>query len=170
VTWRLVAAAWSQDCVAKLFGSCDSAHLAGWDGTSVVIASLLLDASRGEWHLDPRFKVRPGLGRCMTDDGNCLFEGPLHYDDVRALQIGAGGRTLMVLLGGGFLDGWDLAMGSFLGRWRLSSEHSGMCHNGEDLLFVRQGPEGPVLEVAPLPHALVERTRGGQRRPGFLEV
>ena len=38
------------------------------------------------------------------------------YEDVVAMQLGPGGKTLTVMLAHGVLDGWDLTSGDFLGH------------------------------------------------------
>ncbi|CAE8604096.1 unnamed protein product [Polarella glacialis] len=96
------------------------------------------------WSFEPHLAVRPGLGRCpaaesppvggswvgawgwaalqgQTQTGcETAIAGLQKYEDVRALHLGSEGRLLLVLLGSGLLDGWDLTSGTLLGRWRLT--------------------------------------------------
>merc|ERR1712083_1241716 len=92
----------------------------------------------------------------MGANRSCWHDGPPDYSDIQALHLGPHGRTLTILVGRQYLDGWDLHHGLFLGRWRLEhDDHLAMCHNGADLLLARQGNEGPILESTTLPSSLV---------------
>jgi len=160
-SWRTVATAW-EPCAARANSSCDKAWLAGWDGTSVAVATAHLDAPSGAWRVRPQFRVHPGLGRHSgTSHANRSLAA---YTDVRALHLSPGGRTLAVLLGSRELDLWDLSAGSRLGRWALSHDYAALCRDGAELLLARQDDDGPVLELMRLPWASVPRAREDAER------
>lgn len=129
-SWRLIAAAMlpceSAPCPLKV---------AAWDGTEIIMASARNGLSPDHWQVQPHFALR-------NPSGN-------GYIDVKALQFGTGGRSLLVLSGQGMLDGWDLVKGQLLGRWKLDRPAHAMCQSGSELLFVRHSLEGPILEASP---------------------
>mmetsp|Transcript_32890 Transcript_32890/g.52323 ORF Transcript_32890/g.52323 Transcript_32890/m.52323 type:complete len:223 (+) Transcript_32890:2-670(+) len=133
-------------------GTCDAIRIAGWDGSKVIVADFQKKSLEDKWKSHRSFFVRPGLGKCRAPPRDCPSRST-QYTNVRALQLGTGGRTLMVLLEDGFLDGWDLSEGVLRGRWRHNS-HVAMCHDGDQLFLARQSSEGPVIDVAPLPSLL----------------
>jgi len=146
--WRVVSAVWEQ-CASH---QCDVAVVAGWDGArEIVVGTLQWGATDDAWFFRRRFAVRPDLSPCSHRSD------AVGYDDVRALQLGAGGATLTVLLASGELDVWNLDAGTCMGRWRLpGTSHTAMCHDGTDVFVSRPGPAGPTLEVGRLPEVLLE--------------
>lgn len=96
----------------------------------------------------------PAQGSVVQVCNNASVRGV--YDDVRALQLGRGGRTAAVLRGDGLLDFWQLQTGTLVGQWRLGASYSAMCHDATTLRMARQEPAGPVLEAIDLPSIMVE--------------
>lgn len=175
-SWRIAAVAWEPCAVIANTTTCNEAWLAGWDGSSVVLASTRLDPAAGAWRTRPQFQVHPGMGRHVGAPARRANASHETYSDVRALHLAPGGRALAVLLGGGQLDLWNLAAGVHLGRWRLpGGEYSALCREGAELLLARHAEDGPVLEIARLPPAAVPSepnaaARLSRGRPHFLEA
>jgi hypothetical protein len=153
-SWRVVSGAWS-DCPEASNATCTSAWLAGWDGKRVVAATMQMDATSKTWKVSTKFEVDPKVGIC--GDGRktreCGPKGHLKYDDVSALEMGAGGKTLMVL-SGGTVDVWDLPGGAVLQRMHLGDSYTSMCRSGENVYLSREGPDGPVVATMALPSSL----------------
>lgn len=172
-SWRITAAAW-QPCAAASNATCEDALVAGWDGSSVVVAAASLDAAASAWRVRPQFRVNHQLGKHLTLTG---WSSEV-YDDVRALHLDPDGRALTVLLGTREFDMWDLAAGVHLGRWRLPGDYTAICRTGAELLLVRQDEGGPVLQLVHLPAKAIPPAPPAQsrasltrdRQGGFLEV
>lgn len=146
--WRLISLAWlSCDKVSCADGL---ARLVGWDGMSIVVASLNWDSAAEAMEVRRRFKVRPDLGACKDGHPRCREELG-KYDHVRDLQLSADGRTLLVLLSDGTLDVWDLTASLLLHRWKLGRGFTSMCLSGKEVLLARQGAAGPLIESIDLP-------------------
>lgn len=169
-SWRLVSAVVAECMPAP----CEAAWLAGWDGGEITVATAGRKAAHGgiawdPWVVEPRFAVRPSAacaegvetqGLCQTMESPS--SGADGYNEILSMQLGASGRTLAVLLGAGArgaIDGWDLADGSFLGRWELlggglGGNATSMCHDGNRLMLASHGKDGAVLEEGTLPSVL----------------
>jgi len=81
---------------------------------------------------------------------------PGSYNDLKALQVGSDGTALLVLIGGGIIDVWDLSEGVVRGRLHTGTNYTSMCHIGRSLLLSRPGSEGPVLAAVAAPTFLTE--------------
>jgi len=168
-SWRMATAAW--EACAGL--ECNKAHLAGWDGASVVLATAYIDAgSEGAWRVSPDFRVHPGLGhRAATSRFDAFRRKNFTYHDVTAMHLSPRGQMLTILFRSGsssplLLDIWNLSEGALLGRWFLDSHtYTGVCHDGERILLAHREEAGPVVSMLefPLP---VQRGRSS----GFLEA
>merc|ERR1712125_18417 len=126
-------------------------------------ASMQRDGSASSWMLWPLFELDPMIGFCAQDAWvSCKLwargrrRDRKKYDDVRAIQLGVGGRTLSVLVGSGALHMWDLQEGKLLGIWRSHAAYTTMCHTGNHLFMSRQGRPGPVLSRFALPPELAQ--------------
>lgn len=143
--WQLASMAWLPCAPVP----CEAALLAGWDGNKIIVAGAQRQSQADAWHVEARFAVRASSGPGSSRQASCSSRGA-----VRALQLDACGRTLLVLHDGGLLDGWDLVSGVKLGCWSTGGQHTAMCHDGREVVLARQGATGPLLEVAPLPGEL----------------
>jgi len=158
-----ISAAWG-DCSSK---GCQSMWVAGWNGLSAITV-FKLDARRkpGAWTLARQFKLTPHIGHCQSLQTKCET-ADLTYSDIQALQFTSNGQALLVLTQGRVLDGWDLVVGRFAGRWYLPQEHQYLtiCHDGQNLMLARLGERGsgPVLETAATPAALAGRFQAQNR-------
>lgn len=153
--WRLLAAAW-----VPCSPPCQKAVLAGWDGSRVVIADLTRDVHSEEWNLQPQVALHEGLGSCSNGVASRSSSDDGKYHHVRAMHLHAelGCKTLTVMRssqdGGPVIDRWDLVSGELLGCLQLDDfKYSAMCHDSNDIVFARQGANGPVLESVALPQA-----------------
>eukprot|EP00930_Biecheleria_cincta_P088629 TRINITY_DN7788_c0_g1_i1.p1 TRINITY_DN7788_c0_g1~~TRINITY_DN7788_c0_g1_i1.p1 ORF type:complete len:381 (+),score=42.19 TRINITY_DN7788_c0_g1_i1:104-1246(+) len=136
----------------------ESIRIVGWDGALIVVATLRQTPLVSQWHLERHFALHPGLGQSAMKADFRL--GSLEtYEDVRAMHLGNGGQLLMVLLGSGTLDGWDLTTGEHLGRWSVGSGYTAMCHDDRDLMFARHGTKGPSITLTELPSVLRENSQ-----------
>lgn len=158
-SWRIVTAS---------FSSGGGMSLAAWDGTEVIIADAERTVSgnrgRASWQVLPRLAVHPRVALqaapTLTPDWLRLAaqRSPLqNYSEVRALQLGDGGRTLAVLAehnGRAVLDGWDLSRGELVGRWALRARYSAMCHDGSEIYLASRNDQGAVLLKGSLPRPL----------------
>lgn len=153
-TWRLVAGAWTEECprAAAALNTCDSGWLVGWDGVDLIAATLLRDEATGAWAVTPLFDVDLalgiGAGGGKTDRN---FSPPPSYANVNALQLGAGGRALMVLHDHGAVDAWDLFEGVVRGRLHLGEDVTSICFNNKSVLLARGDRGGPRLVTRRLP-------------------
>jgi len=130
--------------------------LAGWDGSSVPIATVALDVRSGL----PRrgAVVRPSL------------DVPMDFEDssetsIIALDMERGGR-LSVLFKGGKLEMWSLFTSRHLGSWEIKWEFgrddlkpTAICSNGTDAVFAvgRSIRLGPVLLRTELQFGIVDQ-------------
>jgi hypothetical protein len=151
--WRMVAAAW----VPCSF-PCQKAVLAGWDGSRVIVADLTHDIKSGLWELQPQVALHEGLGTCSSSSATSEEDGKYRHVLAMHLHVEQGCRTLTVMRSskheGPIIDSWDLVSGELLGCLQLSNhKYSAMCHNGNDMIFARQGAQGPVLESVAVPEA-----------------
>jgi len=147
-----VPSSWRLATVVPACPRCEDVWVAGWDGTEVHVASAHHHGST--WSLDVRFPVRPGLGGATSSTWSPA-EISRGYDNLRGLQLGADGMTLLVLVGSS-ADGWSLSTGAFLGRWSLLTvgQPVAMCHDDERVLLVTKNMGTYALEEATLPNAL----------------
>eukprot|EP00933_Yihiella_yeosuensis_P019185 TRINITY_DN15558_c1_g3_i2.p1 TRINITY_DN15558_c1_g3~~TRINITY_DN15558_c1_g3_i2.p1 ORF type:complete len:471 (-),score=58.74 TRINITY_DN15558_c1_g3_i2:130-1542(-) len=148
-SWRAVSASWEDDECGKI------ARIAGWNGTTVTIAEMHRTAGlrSASWHIQPRLVLH---GRGLLRIPELDSEGQnSDYEDVRAVQLGHGGRSLTLLRSFGVLEAWDLDSEKFLGRWRLGRNYSAMCHDGATLhLSHASAGSPPTLEALSLPSEL----------------
>lgn len=179
-SWLVVSGAWDSTSCASPSSStqaCSKAFVAGWDGTSISAGALTWSAAKKGWAFLGRFDLDPSVGICGAHAGGSLArwtrgvlrghgctKGRLKelsdtYSDVKALQVGADGSTLTVLLGDGTVDVWDLLTGSVMQRLRTKAGYTSMCHSQEKLYLGRDGAAGPGLASLALPMRLM-RTRG----------
>jgi hypothetical protein len=145
--WRVVAAS-SIPC--NRGQPCGEAYLAGWDGAGIVVALLKQDRDKdsGAWSIHPRFRVQPGLGKCIASRAACEDARKRgSYDNVTALLFEDAGESLTVLYGNGLLDSWNVPRGTLLTHRRLGNHYTAMCHYGEHFLLARSGDGGPILEL-----------------------
>jgi hypothetical protein len=157
-SWLKVTGAWSE-CPEASTETCTVAWLAGWDGHTVTAATLQMGASADDWVVHSNFEADPAVGLCSGGHSPaCGQPGPRTYDDVSALQMGAGGRSLMVMSGGGVIDVWNLAKGAVMQRMHLGESYTSMCRSGESVFLSRQGKEGPIVASMPVPSSLASRT------------
>lgn len=167
-SWRLVAASTGgAGCHSE---PCPTMVLAGWDGTEVIIADAersVMSGSEASWQFSPRLAVHPEVALRPTPSTpmwlrRAVRQVPLqNYSDVRALQVGEGGRTLAVLAdsnGQTILDGWDLLHGTLVGRWVLHGQYDAMCHDGNEMYLASRNGEGAVLFVGSLPRPLRDKS------------
>merc|ERR1711879_435484 len=97
VTWRVVSGAWD---VLAGFRNWDRASLVGWDGDSIIVASLQQELpQRRNWTVQPQFRISSDSADwCIPYSGDCrLGEHVGKYEDVVAMQLGANGATLAIL-------------------------------------------------------------------------
>jgi len=182
-SWKMVTAAW--EACAGL--ECNKARVAGWDGSSAVVATAYIDTGSGDaWRVRPEFRVHPRLGhRTGTSRSNSFLRssftsrgGASHgYHDIRAMHLSPGGEVLTILFRGSsssplLLDIWNLSEGTLVGTWSLDSHrYAGVCHDGQQFLLVQKGKAGPVVHALKLPlpvHQQLTRTPG--KASGFLEA
>ncbi|CAE7254627.1 unnamed protein product [Symbiodinium natans] len=102
-------------------------------------------------------QVRPGAGLCHAGKETCDRRVDGSYIDVQALQLSAGGNSLVILHGGQFLDSWDLEIGAFTGQIRLARP---------GLLDAEPAESAESAEPAE-PDAFELGTPRGERRCGF---
>jgi len=159
--WRNVVAA-TRALPMDVRSTVDQVRLAAWDGAAVVIADMVRDEElEPDWRVKPLFRVSPGDAQALDTAGTCKARSSCAgsqaalYDDVHALQLSQGARTLLVLQGSGVLDAWDLISGDFITRWHVGMGSSGnftaMCFDGQDLVLARQLRNGPQLLAFSLP-------------------
>lgn len=184
-SWRVISGAWDPASCASpsnFSSPCGKAFLAGWDGAAISAATLSWNTVEKSWDLLRRFDLDPYVGICGAHDGTSLafwslgvLRGhgcsPGHmkmvsdaYSDVKALQMGASGSHLTVLLGNGAMDVWDLSTGSVIQRVRLKGKYTSMCHGQGNVYLAQVGADGPGLASMALPRALV-RMPDGPRTP-----
>merc|ERR1711874_815725 len=95
----------------------------------------------------PRFDLGNRTSSCAASaSATCEARTTVDYEDVRALQLGSGGRILAVLHGNGIIDSWDLRTSTLLGRLRLGRAYTAMCHDGDRFLLVRPDRRGPAID------------------------
>jgi len=157
-----VAAAWAE-CSTK---ECQSMWVVGWNELDAVTVFKLHARRPDEWALVRQFKLTPSIGHCESTRTKCSTADAT-YSNVQALQVASNSQALLVLTHGNMVDGWDLGIGRFLGRWHLPKQHmySTMCYDGQTLMLSRLGKmgSGPILETAPAPGALVEQIQAQSR-------
>jgi len=170
-TWKKVSGAWSE-CPESASASCTVAWLAGWDGETVTAATLQMGESSDDWQVHSQYEVDPAVGLCSGGHAiDCGHTGPRTYDDVSALQMSAGGKSLTVMSGGGVVDVWDLAKGSVTQRLKLGQDYSSMCRSGQTMFLSRQGNKGPIVTSMAVPSSLAETKHSGlPSSAGFLQV
>jgi len=177
VTWRMVAGMRIQaSCSTCAAGSAVPwARLAGWDGSSIVVADLLQRKGAAGiplYTLRQRFRVSPGRGSVGNTEFSCASQksggscsngkagSRERYESVNALQFrGSEAQQLMVLSEGGVLDVWDLPLSTRLGRWRIgeaADAFTTMCLDGQELLLSSSTARGPLLRAWRLPAALLK--------------
>jgi len=149
-SWRIVSGAWMAclDCASPIGGS---VTLAGWDGSKVYLATLRKADFSERWELHKRFAFDPSSRTCPSGHAGCSTEEPGKYDSVRALQLSEDGRGLLILLGAGVIDVWDLATGLMRDRLRLGENYTAMCVSGARLLLSRRGIVGPEVVATTVP-------------------
>jgi len=109
------------------------------------------DTASGNWTVNEDFELDPAVGLCAGAKRGCWRQSPLAYDDIKALQLGEGGRSLVALLPDGIVDEWDLERGAVLRRLRLDEEYTSMCRSGPTLFLSRHDRRGPSLVSMELP-------------------
>jgi hypothetical protein len=152
--WRQVAGAWT-NCPAAADAACASAKIAGWDGARVFVASLTRSASAKSYQTHPQFEVDPAVGLCAENPKACAG-GPETYGDVRALHMSESGRVLMILLGAGLIDIWDLSKGIVAKRMALGTNFTSMCQSGKNIYLSREDGSSPILETTGLPSGITD--------------
>jgi hypothetical protein len=143
-SWHLVAGSWL-DCTEAGSASCSSAGLVGWDGAKLFAATLEKVGASSTWAVHSRFEVDPVLGLCNGGNNDCGQQVAHRYQDVRALQVGAGGGTLLVLSGAGSIDVWDLPKGVVRETISVGDGFTSMCLSRNKIFLSREEPRGPAL-------------------------
>jgi hypothetical protein len=151
-SWRLVAGSWLECIGIKDMSSCSVAGLVGWDGTNVFAATLEKGRSSGNWTVHKRFQVDPVVGFCGGQlNGaalaSCGERAKNRYQDVRALQLSAGGDTLLVLSNSDGIDVWDLPGGTVRETIHIGDEEgfTSMCLAQGKIFLSREESEGPAI-------------------------
>jgi hypothetical protein len=154
-SWRRLAGTWVT-CSADADSDCSSGWLAGWDGKNVVAATLTnTESTMNPWRVEPRFKVDPAIGLCAGALDECNDRKAVQkYSDVRAMHMSAGGEVLLVLLGNGVLDFWDLSKGAVVKRSYLDSSYTSMCQSGEHVYLSREEDTSPNLMTMDVPPSI----------------
>mmetsp|Transcript_55855 Transcript_55855/g.86818 ORF Transcript_55855/g.86818 Transcript_55855/m.86818 type:complete len:970 (-) Transcript_55855:191-3100(-) len=160
--WRQVAGAW-MDCPASAEAACAYGKIAGWDGAKVFVASLLRSTLDKGWRAHPEFEVDPAVGLC-ADHPKACDDSRQKYDDVRALHLSESGQVLMVL-GRGFVDVWDLSKGEVAQRLQLDSNFTSMCQSGKDIYLSREDGSSPIMETTGLPRGIIELLQRPSTKP-----
>eukprot|EP00928_Gymnodinium_smaydae_P008450 TRINITY_DN13081_c2_g1_i1.p1 TRINITY_DN13081_c2_g1~~TRINITY_DN13081_c2_g1_i1.p1 ORF type:complete len:844 (-),score=87.91 TRINITY_DN13081_c2_g1_i1:261-2792(-) len=149
-TWRAVAGSWI-DCPGSATTTCDQAMLAGWDGSNIFIATLRRNGRTKSWSVHPQFQVDPVIGLCSHTHGSCGHEEVRRYKDVKALQLSPKGRVLLILLGEGAIDMWDLPQGKVSKVVVLGNSYTSMCYRGDQIYLSREGDSGPIAATMAMP-------------------
>jgi len=155
-SWSHVTGLWT-GCDGIQGRTCESAWVAGWDGTKVLVANLLRSKTMAEWDAHTRFALDPRIGLCPAGLEHCAHRLSKNktYANVRSLRVDESGKSLAVLLDDGVLDVWDLEKGVVRGRLHLGDQYSSMCQSGSHLLLSKQTDSGPALVSVPLPVELM---------------